>query len=186
MNVREMIYLFILGMVLTNCATPKQPSASTGQTSVVTGETYDEKTDKTTLVIVPYGNVGISGKWEKINYNESSRQHFFINRDSVIIAIAKNPKEKYPFYAEGKKDFDLVLDFYKWDADHWEQRGLQQMKVKEDRADNFVIWKAQGEAFDNYFLYGLKNNIIVNYMIASQTWDENRKIEFLENIYKEN
>ena len=66
------------------------------------------------------GEVIIPGKWQQLNTAEDSGQTYLKNSDNVIIAIAKNPKRAYPFYAKEKSDFENVIAFYKWDADYRE------------------------------------------------------------------
>ena len=50
-------------------------------------------------------------------YSRDSGQTYLKNSDNIIIAITKNPKRAYPFYA--KKNLILeIIAFYKWDADY--------------------------------------------------------------------
>jgi len=170
--------LIFLALILSSCG-------STKQTSTLIGDSYDEATNKTTLILVPYGNVDIPGKWTRTNYNQVSRQQFFVNYDSATIAIAKSPKEKYPFFEETKEDFRLVFDFYKWDSEYWVQQGLTETKIKENKTDNYIIWQITGEKVNNLFLFGLKNNLIINYMVSSD-WTESKKIDFLTDLYMNN
>jgi len=176
---RNCILLFFFSLTLTGCF-------PTQSTSVLTTVTYDEKSNKTTYIIVPYGNVDIPGKWTKDNYIQISRQQYFINSDSTTLAIAKNPKQKYPFYSDTKTDFELVKDFYKWDADYWVGQGLKESNLKENKEKNYVVWKVFGNKIENIFLYGLKNGLIINYMISTDSWNEIKIIDFLEQLYNEN
>lgn len=85
---------------------------SSSRTSIIVSDSYDKATDKTTLGLIPYGNIEIQGKCTKTRYNEVSRQHFFVNNDSIAIAITKAPKEKYPFYEENLTDEEFTEKFY--------------------------------------------------------------------------
>ena len=56
------------------------------------------------------GEVKIPGEWQQLNTAEDSGQTYLKNSDNVIIAIAKNPKRAYPFYAKEKSDFENVTE----------------------------------------------------------------------------
>ncbi len=77
------------------------------------------------------GEVKIPGEWQQLNTAEDSGQTYLKNSDNVIIAIAKNPKRAYPFYAKEKSDFENVIAFYKWDADYRESLNSKTQKLKE-------------------------------------------------------
>lgn len=69
-------------------------SIAKSQRSLITADNYNKKKDETTLVIIPNGNIVFPGKWHKIAYNQSSKQHFFRNADSTLLIIAKAPQNK--------------------------------------------------------------------------------------------
>lgn len=52
---------------------------------------YDASKDITHYSKFPLGSVNLPGKWQQTDYNSSSRQQYFINEDSVKIAIAIVP-----------------------------------------------------------------------------------------------
>lgn len=85
---------------------------ATHQTSVVVSDNYNQEADQTTLTIVPHGNINIPGKWTKTSYNAVSRQHFFENKDSITIAVTKNPKDQYPFYQKDLSDKEFTTQYY--------------------------------------------------------------------------
>lgn len=175
---RHLFFTTLIILIISSCGTTKQ-------ISTLHGDSYDETADKTTYILVPYGNVEIPGKWKRTTYNQVSRQQFFTNTDSATIAIAKNPKEKYPFYIETKADSVLVTDFYKWDSEYWEKQGLKVTKLKESDSENFIIWQAIGNDVNNVFLFGINNNLMINYMVSAK-WTNERKIDFLTKLYLEN
>jgi hypothetical protein len=104
----------LLIVALTSCKTP--------QTSMIIADSYDEKKNQTTLTLLPYGNIVLPGKWTRTSYNQVSRQHFFTNHDSTTIAIAKNSKDKYPFFKPNRTDIEFVTSFVKWDSEYWENK----------------------------------------------------------------
>lgn len=175
---KQLFLTLIIALILVGCGTTKQ-------TSTLHGDSYDETADKTTYILVPYGNVEIPGKWKRTTYNQVSRQQFFTDSDSSTIAIAKNPKERYPFYLETKSDYELVTDFFKWDSEYWEKQGYKVIKIEENETENFIIWQIAGDKVNNIFLFGLKNNLITNYMVSSK-WTDKEKIEFVTNLYRNN
>jgi hypothetical protein len=174
----QLSLITIIILLISSCGTSRQ-------TSILHGDSYDETTDNTTYILIPYGNVNIPGKWERTTYNQVSGQQFFTNANSASIAIAKTPKEKYSFYLETKNDSELVSDFYKWDSDYLEKQGLRITKLHEIETENFIIWQAIGEDINNVFLFGIKNNLLINYMVSAK-WTDERKIEFLTNLYRQN
>lgn len=177
MKTHFIISTFLI-LLFVSCGTTKQ-------TSILHGDSYDETTGKTTYILVPYGNVEIKGKWKRTNYNQISRQQFFTNNDSATIAIAKNYKEKYPFYSENKQDFELVNDFYKWDSEYYSKQGYKVEILEENKIENYIIWQITSEKADNVFLFGLQNNLIINYMVSSN-WKIKEKLDFLSDMYRGN
>jgi len=172
----SLITLFTI--IISSCATTKD-------SSTLQGESYDEKTNTTTYILVPYGNVEIPGKWEQTTYNKVSRQQFFVNNESASLAISKGPKEKYPFYDVKREGFDVVNDFYVWDSEYWVKKGYSASIIEENKTEKYIVWQIQGDSVDNFFLFGLKKNLIINYMISSK-WSRKDKIEFLINLYLDN
>ena len=84
-------------------------------TNMLTSRDYDSKEDKTDYLYFPYGDIALPGKWVETTYNSSSRQQFFINQDSVSIAISFGPCNKVEFNADGnKKGFEFLEMFYNW------------------------------------------------------------------------
>jgi len=177
------IYLPILIIILlTNCATQK--------VSTIVGYDYDEKTNQTDYFVLPYGTVSIPGKWKKTNYNSISHQQFFKNADSIIIAVAFGPYDKYEFNADkSKKGIDFALAYYEWDSKYFvETHGLKRKLIEKDSIRNFVIYKIYGNnekgKFDTYFLVGEKNGFFSNFSVmATDKWTENYKIDFLKRLF---
>jgi len=119
---------------------------------MIVADSYDENNNITTLTLLPYGNIEIPGQWTKSKYNEVSRQHFFVDKDSTSIAVTKNPQEKYPFYTETIADKEFARKFYEWEKDHYEKQGFE---IKEKSSGiNFVIWTANGDNANTILLYG--------------------------------
>ncbi|SEF69473.1 hypothetical protein SAMN05421847_0655 [Halpernia humi] len=132
------------------------------------------------------GNVKIPGKWEKLNKSDDSGQIFFKNKEGIIIAIAKNPKNAYPFYQKEKSDFENVQEFYKWDSDYIKSNNIDTEKLKENSEKKYIIWKYNDKKSDNVFLLGSVANNFINLLIYTDIWPEDKKIEFLENLYQIN
>jgi hypothetical protein len=161
--------------------------------STIVGCDYDESKNQTDYFIVPYGSVSIPGKWEKSNYNNVSGQQFFINKDSIRIAIAFNRFDKYEFNADGsKKGFEFVKAFYDWDSQFFvDSYGLQRRVLETDSINNFILYQihglTNGANFDTYFLVGEKNGNVNNLSImTTDKWTEDKKVEFLKGLYIKN
>ncbi len=140
-------------------------------------------------MILPYGEVKIPGKWTKTKENAISGQHSFIGVDSVRIAVALQPWDKYEFSHNNPEvtPDNFVKKFYEWDANYLkEQTGGQLRIVKEDKQKGYLIWNlSNGQIPQDYFLFGLKGKIAHNLSIISDKWDEDRKVKFLEQLYGE-
>ena len=132
------------------------------------------------------GEVKIPGKWQQLNTAEDSGQTYLKNSDNVIIAIAKNPKRAYPFYAKEKSDFENVIAFYKWDADYRESLNSKTQKLKENPKAEYIIWKYNDGKSDNVFLFGSSQKDFLNLLVYTNNWTEEQKIKFLENLFEVN
>ena len=174
----KVIYLALLATIIAGCGTSRKSAR-------LIGDSYNVELNKTTLVMFPYEDMEIQGKWTIKNIVPSSGQIILTTGDSTAIAIAKNPGEKYSFYSDSKSELDLVIDFYNWETSYWEAAGYSFEKLVENSQEKFIVCKLITKDFDNIFLFGIKNNIMMNYMIASK-WDEKEEIEFLELLFINN
>jgi hypothetical protein len=172
----------LLSAVLLSCATPKS-------TSILYSDNYDKNTNQTSVMILPYGEIKIPGKWAKTRENGVSGQHFFIGEDSVQIAIALQPWDKYEFSHNNPAvtPDNFVRKFYEWDASYLkEQTGGQLRVVKENKQNNYLIWNLfSGTKPQDYFLFGLKGKIAYNLNVTTEKWDEEKKVNFLEGLFSE-
>lgn len=139
-----------------------------------------------TLAKTPTGEVKIPGEWTEVKTMEDSGQIYFLNKEKVIIAIAQNPKKAYPFYKKGLSDFDLVTEFYKWDSDYQKELKNKTNKLKENAELEYIIWKYSDGDYDNFFLFGSVKSNFLNILVYTKLWDEDKKVLFLEEIYKIN
>ena len=166
-------------------------SCKTNQKNMIVADKYDATKNQTTLTILPYGNVIIPKEWKKTSYNQVSKQHFFQNSDLTTISIAKNLKEKYPFYKAEQNDKEFVTEFVKWDSEYWKEQGLEITTVENNSENTFIVWNAKSKnenkpEVNTLFLFGVKNNFVYGFSINSKTWNEKQKIEFLRKLYETN
>lgn len=161
--------------------------SSSRQSSTLYSDSYDPAKNKTSVVIFPYGQTVIPGKWTKTGYNKISRQYFFKNDDSVIFAVALNYWDKYGFYKAEMTPGEFVKAFYEWDAGYLkEQLKAETRLIKEDKERNFIIWGLEkAPDIDGCFLFGLKNKTVYNIYVDTGKWNETEKIALLEKIYNE-
>lgn len=180
MKLTALLLQIVSGAILLSCTPAKS-------TSVLYSDDYNKDKDLTSVVISPYGQIKILGKWTKTNYNGSSRQHFFQSADSVTFAVSLNSWDKYGFYKQGMTPNEFVRSFYEWDSNYWQQQTKGELKlIKENSDRNYIIWNLIKEPnVDSYFLFGLKRNTAFNLYISSDKWDESKKIDLLERIYNE-
>ncbi|MES2573951.1 MAG: hypothetical protein V4572_03330 [Bacteroidota bacterium] len=140
---------------------------------------YSSVKTKTGLVKVP-------GKWEQLNTEEDSGQTYLKNKDGIIIAIAQNPKKAYSFFKSNGSAFENVKLFYTWDSDYMKENKFKTDKLKENPKLEYIIWKFNDGKLDNVFLFGSVKDNFLNLLVYTNTWTEDEKILFLENLYKLN
>ncbi len=149
-------------------------------------DSFDEGTNKTTLTLVPYGNIEIPGKWAKSSYNEVSKQHFFKDAEQTSLAVAKNPQSKFPFFTEGMSDMEFSTSFFKWEKEHYEKQGFKIEELEQITNEDFVLWKATENSANTIFLYGSKNGFAYNFALFTDNWTDDQRIEFLAALYESN
>ena len=176
------LLLIIIAILFSNCATQRT-------TTLVSCE-YDKNKNQTDYMVFPYGSIAISGEWTRTTYNQSSKQQFFQNSDSIIISVTFGPCNKYEFNADNsKKGFDFVKAYYEWDSEYFVSNyHLNQEMVESNEANNYIIWRAFGENnntyWDTYFLFGEKNCHVSSFAIMkTEKWSKKEKIAFLRKTY---
>lgn len=177
--------LFIALIFLTGCATQR--------TSNIVGCDYDKNKNQTDYFVFPYGSVSIPGEWKRTTYNQISKQQFFKNTDSITIAIAFGPCDKYEFNVTNpKKGFEFVKAFYEWESDYFVNTySFSQELIESNESDNFIIWRAFGvnnnSYWDTYFLFGEKNGFVNNFSVMiTDKWTKENKVHFLKQMYLQN
>lgn len=163
-------------------------ACKTSYTSLIVADNYSEKDNKTILTLVPYGEVVIQGEWVKTTYDQASKQHFFVNADSTTVAVAKNPKQRYPFYKAEQTDEEFVSDFVKWDAGYWAEQGIHTRTLYGSTADGYILWQAYNEegSMNTLFLYGSKSGFAYNFSCTLRKWTVQEAQAFLSAMYNEN
>jgi hypothetical protein len=172
----------ILSTVLLSCATTKS-------TSIIYSDNYDKTSNQTSVMIFPYGEVKIPGRWTKTMEHPVSGQYFFIGQDSVRIAIALQPWDKYEFSNNNPEitPDNFVRKFYEWDANYLKEQTNGQLRIlTENKGKNYLIWNIKSErSGDDYFLFGLKGKTAYNLKVKTDKWGEETKISFLERLFGE-
>jgi hypothetical protein len=161
-------------------------SCQTTRTSTLVSDSYDQTKNQTTLMIFPFGNVVMPGKWTKYNYNETSRQHYFINADSIAISVTKNPITSYPFYSKELSTLELTREWYKWESDFFSEQGIEILEINSKSEDEFIIWQAKATNVNNMFLYGIKDKIAYNLSVVRGNWSNEERISFLTSLWNTN
>jgi len=156
--------------------------ASAIQLSDSTKTTDPNSSNTTTVLNTDYGIIRIPGQWVKFSYEKESRQHFLKNDEGVIIGVALTPMKLYPFYSPSKTKYEIISEFFKWEFDYRVGGGFKSSKIKENTTDNYIVWKFTEKMIDNVFLYGIKSDMLTNYLVYTDKWDEQKKIDFLEKI----
>ena len=166
-------------------------SCKSNKISMIISDRYDSKKNETTLTLLPFGNIIIPNEWKKTSFNEVSRQHFFQDSRLNTISVAKNLKEKYPFYKETQTDKEFVNEFVKWDSEYWKEQGLEIKVIENKTENNYVVWNAKKQngtktEVNTFFVFGVKNNFVYGFSGTSKNWTDEQTIEFLKNLYNKN
>lgn len=130
--------------------------------------------------------VKIPGEWKQLNKMDDSGQTYLKNKNGVIIAIAQNPQNAYPFFKIDKTENENLKSFYKWDSEYRKGNNFNTMKIKENPKLNYIIWKYNDGKNDNVFLFGTSNKNFLNLLVYTDIWNEDEKIKFLVNLYEIN
>lgn len=184
-NMKRLNFLFTIGvtsLIITSC----KPTQS-GQ-SMIVGTNYNQQKNETILTVLPYGNIALPGNWIKVSYDKVSKQHFFKNDDSTTIAVTKNPKQQYPFYKSEQSNEDFLSEFTKWESDYFKTQGATINFIEDQSDKGYVLWKAsiEKENINTIYLFGLKGDYAYNLLSDSKTWTDEKKKQFLINLFNNN
>ncbi|WP_258105857.1 hypothetical protein [Marinoscillum sp. MHG1-6] len=175
---RNFVVIFLFLTTIAGC--------KTSQTTMLISDSYNEEKNVTSLMLFPYGNIDIPGKWTKTNYNETSRQHYFKNADSTSIAVALNPVNKYPFHHDSLTNQQWVDKFYLWDSEYYLNQGYTTEILDTDESGDFLIWKISGNNVNTIFLFGRKNEYALNYAVNTDNLTDEQRINFLTELFNRN
>ena len=178
-------FLFTIGvpfLIIISC----KPTQN-GQ-SIIVGANYDQHKNETILTIMPYGNIVLPGKWTKVSYDKVSKQHFFKSDDSITIAVAKNPKQQYPFYKSEQLNKDFLTEFTKWESDYFKTQGATINFIEDQSDKGYVLWKAsiEKENINTIYLFGTKGDYAYNLLGDSKIWTDEKTKQFLINLFNNN
>lgn len=171
--------IIVLGLLFSSLTSAMQLTDSTKTTGPTSLNT-------TTVLNTDYGVVRIPGLWMKFSYEKESKQHFLKNDEGIIIGVALTPMKLYPFYSSSKNKSEIIADFFKWEYDFRVSAGFKCSKIKDNKTENYIIWKFTEKEIDNVFLYGTKSDLLSNFLVYTDKWDEQKKIDFLEKFYSLN
>jgi hypothetical protein len=176
-------YLFglLLISVLVSGFMPLEAHAQ----STIVGSEYKPEKNITEYFVFPYGEVSLPGKWEKWQYNSNARQQFFINNDSVLIAISFGTVSDYEFNRGGLlKGYDFIKAYYDWESEYFSSSGFECKIIEGDQSNSYIIWRLWGQKADTYFLIGERKGHVCNFSVnITDKWAEDEKVQFLKSIY---
>ena len=147
---------------------------------------FGQENTEFTKVKTNTGEVKVPGVWDLIKKMDDSGQTYLKNKAGVVIAVAQNQKKAYSFYKSNESDYENVKLFYKWDSDYYKENKFKTEKLKENKELEYIIWKYNDKKYDNVFLFGASKNTFLNLLVYTNSWTEEEKILFLENLYKLN
>ena len=165
-------------ILLTGCATKSQ--------TLIVSCNYDDKKDITNYWVFPRGEVNLPGKWDRVAYNESSGQQFFMNPDSSIVAVAFPRPDEFEFNADGAlKGNDFLKAFYDWESEYFKSYGIETPVIETDTVNHYIIFRALNNKYDSYFLFGERNGHISNLSMDTRSSKrlENEIVKFLKDLF---
>ena len=139
--------LLVICCGILGCGVPKTMTT-------ITGGSYDKKKDRTSYFVIPYGSASLPGNWVQLSYNNTSRQQFFRNKDSVEISVAFGPANKFEFSKPGLKGFALAKTYYEWESKYQrEARHGNTQLITQDSSNNYVLWKYSNGKVAVFYLF---------------------------------
>jgi hypothetical protein len=148
---------------------------------------YHKAKDVTFYTIYPYGSIMLPGEWIRSRYNEQTSQQFFWRlSDSTIIGLGKNPRYKLSCYKRGMSDYDVIVAFYKWDAEYVESKGASVDLLEKNEEKVYIVWQKKEKRKLSTFLYGAKDGLVYDMVIEGDSLSEHRDVTFLEKLYANN
>jgi hypothetical protein len=175
-------FIFVVS-VISSCASYKVKN-------VIVTTKFNQEQNVTKHLVMPLGSVTLPGQWIQTSYSNNSYQQFFINRDSIEIAIAFNRFNQIEFNARGsKKEFEFVKGFYEWDSQYFVDRfNLNRQIIESDSINKYMLYRIFGVnnniEIDTYYLIGEKNGNSNSFSInITDKWTEEQKINFLKKLF---
>jgi hypothetical protein len=134
----------------------------------------------------PLGSLGLPGKWYKSFYNETSGQHNFRDKDSILSAVAINPSSSYPFYKKDMSSNTFVKAMYEWDSQYLANKIKGESNIIiQDTTNHFILWQLKNDSgMENFNLFGCEKGIVFTVFIVTKKWTSEQKINFLQTVYK--
>jgi len=177
MKYLEIFLLFTLMVIFGACSTKKKVLVVQKETVTTTKADFGIE-----------GVVSIPGDWTLSSENKLTNQKFFRNKDSLLIAITRNPMEKYSFYSVGMADTVFTQSFYEWESKHFERQGLTVSIIEKHRNNEYIIWSVKGtENLDVTLLYGGKKNFgYALSLLEPRTFTLNQRKAFLIQLFRDN
>ena len=170
---------FVITTLILSCSANRGPS-------VLYSDNYNKDKDETSVMIFPYGQVNIPGKWIHTNYNTHSGQYFYRGTDSTEVAVALQPWNQYEFSQDNPEvtQENFVNKFFEWDSNYLKEVTKGKVSLlAEDREKNYLVWNLTSNGRNDYFLFGLKGQVAYNLYVSSNKWDAKRKVAFLEQMF---
>lgn len=173
-----MLFSIAFALTFTSCKTSSSITKRKSEVGNITTVAYFN--DSKDSLIIP-------GDWSLSSENKLTNQKFFRNADSLLLAITKNPVQKYGFFVAGMNDATFTEAFYRWEASHYQKIGYDVRTLQESAKQDYVLWSAKGKDIDAILLYGAKKGFGYNIsMLERQKLTEVQVTSFLIQTFKQN
>jgi hypothetical protein len=151
-------------------------------------QVQNENTSVTKADFGSEGVINIPDEWVLSSENKLTNQKFFRNKDSILLAITRNPMEKYSFHVVGMEDTIFTQAFYDWESKHYEKQGMEVKMLEKSFQKDYIIWTAKGKDNVNAVLLygGKKEHGYAMTILDPRNLTLNQQKAFLIQVYRDN
>lgn len=129
-------------------------------------------------------DIKLPGDWKVKQVLQGSKQVFFTNEDSSIVAVSIFTAARLPVYKATQSDFESAYAYYEWDSQYMkDDQKMEVKKITENKDKAFVIWNAKDANNDNYHLFARHKELLYNVMVYDNLMPLDKKLALLEMLY---
>ena len=137
--------------------------------------------DKATKIVVNDITFYVPGKWQHAFDNPEHGHHAYRDTaNGLELVIAVHDANIMKFYSDTLTNYQLALNAYENDIDHWVDEVEPQQALENTNA-NYIIRGLNNPEENSVILYGAKNGKIIGLSLMKTT-DENIDADYARNL----